>query len=446
MNTHSVYIVSLGCPKNLVDTEFLMGEFVRLGYGIVDKPYLAEVILVNTCAFIQPATQESIDVILEMAEYKKQGSCGLLAVAGCLPQRYAGELQKGLPEVDLFFGPGELSRLEEFLQRGKRDITAIAPLGLPLPAKYSFFGARRPATPFYTSYLKIADGCDNRCTFCIIPAVRGAYRSVPLHELLKEAEELAARGVIELNVVAQDSARYGSDFDNGADLAELLKQLAKISGFRWIRVLYLYPEHVSKRLIRTMAGTEKIIPYLDLPLQHVSPQVLKRMGRGRRRFDALELIRQIREIMPGGIIRSTLMVGFPGETEEDFTLLLDFVQKARIDHLGVFTFYPEEGTVANSLRGRISKKMAEKRYRQIMRLQAGISLELNQARIGTMQEVLVEGLSAETDLLLQGRMRTQAPDIDGAVYINKGQAKAGEILPVLITEAGEYDLVGEVLE
>jgi ribosomal protein S12 methylthiotransferase len=438
--------VSLGCPKNLVDTERLMGEFTRLGYRIVDEPHGAEVILINTCAFIEPATQESIDVILEMAEYKKQGRCRLLIVAGCLPQRYAGELQKGLPEVDVFLGFGEAARLEEFIKEGKRDITGIAPFALPFASKDSVPILRQPATPFYTSYLKIADGCDNKCTFCTIPAIRGPYRSTPLHELVREAEELAARGVVELNVVAQDTTRYGEDLKGGVDLTELLMHLARIPDFRWIRVLYLYPERVSEKLIQTMASTEKILPYLDVPLQHVSPRICKKMGRNRHNFEALKFIHRVRSLMPDGAIRSTLMVGFPGETEEDFRMLLDFVREARIDHLGAFPFYPEAGIPANRISGRVSKKVKEERYRRIMALQAEISKELNQARVGTVQEVLIEGFSSETDLLLQGRMRTQAPDIDGVVYINKGQARAGEIVRVLITQAAEYDLVGEIVD
>jgi ribosomal protein S12 methylthiotransferase len=445
MISDSVYLVSLGCPKNLVDTERLMGEFIRLGYKIVHEPHGAEVILINTCAFIQPAVQESIDTILELAEYKKQGRCRLLMVAGCLPQRYAGDLQKGLPEVDVFFGPGEASRLEEFLREGKRDIRHIAPYMLPLTTKDPVFLPRQPATPFYTSYLKIADGCDNKCTFCTIPAIRGPYRSSPLHMLVREAEELAARGVVELNLVAQDTTRYGEDLTEGVDLAELLLHLARIPDLRWIRVLYLYPERVSDKLIQTMASTEKILPYLDVPLQHVSPRICRKMGRKRADFEALKFIRRVRDLMPEGAIRSTLMVGFPGETLEDFNMLLDFVRTARIDHLGVFPFYPEEGTPANRMGGRVSKKEKEARVRRIMALQAEISRELNQAKVGTVQEILVEGLSSETDFLLQGRMRTQAPDIDGVVYINKGRARAGEIVRVLITQAAEYDLVGEIV-
>jgi ribosomal protein S12 methylthiotransferase len=334
----------------------------------------------------------------------------------------------------------------DFLRQDRRDITAVAPYGLPRARETAKGFQRKQATPFYTSYLKISEGCDNRCTFCTIPAIRGPYSSVPPDELLDEARELVERGVVELNLVAQDTTRYGEDLHGSTDLARLVQDLSQVRGIEWIRVLYAYPERVTERLIQTMASGEKIVPYLDLPLQHVSPHIRKKMGRYHKGFRPLDLIDRIRSAMPGGAVRSTLMVGFPGESEDDFLMLLDFVEQARIDHLGVFTFYAEEGTAASRMRGRVEEEVKRERYERIMTLQAQISKELNQARVGTVQEALVDGPSRETDLLLEGRARFQAPDIDGVVYITKGQANVGKIVPVRITQASEYDLVGEIVD
>ena len=444
MDQKTVYIVSLGCAKNLVDTEYILGEFTRLGYTVVSEPDRAETILVNTCAFIESAVEEAVDVILDMAEFKRLGSCRKLFVAGCLPQRYGGELQRGMPEVDVFFGPGELEGIQEFLQNGQRDIRSIAPFGLPRNITPSPGLSRGPATPFYTSFLKISEGCDNRCTFCTIPMIRGPYRSVAPELLLREARDLAARGVVELNVVAQDTTRYGEDLPDKTDLSRLLRQVCEVDGFQWVRVLYMYPERVTDRLFQTMRSVENLLPYFDLPFQHVSPAIVKKMGRNFNNFDPLELVRKIRDFLPDAAVRSTLMVGFPGETDTDFQMLIDFVRQARLDHLGVFIYSPEEGTAASRLHHRVPKKEKESRYRAVMELQAAISRSINESRVGSVARVLVEGPSRETDLLLQGRASFQAPDIDGLVYINSGRAIVGRIFPVRITQAGDYDLVGEV--
>ena len=445
MNNRSVYVVSLGCPKNLVDTEYLLGEFERLGYTPAAEPEEAEVIMVNTCAFILPAVEEAVDVILDMIEYKLRGSCGTLIVAGCLPQRYGGDLQEELPEVDIFLGPGELARLEEFLRRGERDIREIPGFGLPHPPDAARGLTRKPATPFYMSYLKIAEGCDNRCTFCTIPPIRAPFRSRDPRELVEEARELAARGVVELNLVAQDSTCYGLDLEEKVDLAALLEQLAHVEGLRWIRPLYLYPERVDERLIRAIAAHPVIVPYFDLPFQHVSPRVRKRMGRPLRKTDPLALVERIRSIIPQAALRSTLMVGFPGETEEDFALLLDFVRRARLDHLGVFSYCREEGTTAARMREQVAEAVKEERRGEVMTVQADISRSRNRERVGSVIEVLVEGFSEETDLLLQGRASFQAPEIDGVVYIGSGRAEVGSIVPVRVVEAGDYDLAGEMV-
>ena len=444
MDQKTLYIVSLGCPKNLVDTEYILGEFMRLGYTVVSEPDRAEIILVNTCAFIESAVEEAVDVILDMAEFKRRGTCRKLFVAGCLPQRYGGELQREMPEVDVFFGPGELDGIQKFLQNGQRDIRNVAPFGLPRNDTPSAGLSRGPATPFYTSFLKISEGCDNRCTFCTIPMIRGPYRSVAPELLLREARDLAARGVVELNVVAQDTTRYGEDLPDKTDLSGLLRQVCEIDGFQWVRVLYMYPERVTDKLLQTMRSVENLLPYFDLPFQHVSPTMVKKMGRKFNNFKPLELVRKIRDFLPDAAVRSTLMVGFPGETDTDFQMLMDFVREARLDHLGVFIYSPEEGTAASRLHHRVPQKQKKSRYRDVMELQAAISRSINESRVGSVAWVLVEGPSRETDLLLQGRASFQAPDIDGLVYINSGRAVVGQIFPVRITQAGDYDLVGEI--
>ena len=446
MIDNTVYMVSLGCSKNLVDSEYALGEFTKLGYTIAEEPDEAAVIFVNTCAFIQSAVEEAVEVILDLAEYKTQDPRRLFVVAGCLPQRYGGELQQELPEVDIFLGPGEISRLGEFLGHGARDIAQAPPYGLahePYPGQGM---TRVPATPFYTSYLKIAEGCDNRCSFCAIPRIRGPYRSVDPDIILKEAEELAERGAVELILVAQDTTRYGEDLAGGLNLESLLERLLHLESVQWFRVMYLYPERLSERLIDLMADNPRVLPYFDLPFQHVSPPVLKRMGRGAMKTSPLELVGRIRGKIPHAAIRSTLMTGFPGETDEDFAELIDFIAQARLNHLGMFAFSPEEGTGAAAMKDQVPEAVRLKRLDLAMKLQKSISREINEARVGSRIEALVEGLSEETDLLLQARAWFQAPEVDGVTLINSGQAQVGEIAPVLITQAGDYDLVGEIIE
>lgn len=438
-------MVSLGCPKNLVDSEYILGLLAEHGYEITEEPGQAGVVIVNTCAFIRSAVEESIETVLELAELKKTGLCQTLVVVGCLPQRYKNDLAASLPEVDLFLGTGELATLPGLLEappqshapgRGFWSRPGFVPAGP---------GPRLRSAPFFSAYLKIAEGCSNVCSYCLIPSLRGPLRSRPLSVLVEEATVLAESGVKELILIAQDTTAYGRDLASGHDLARLLTELAQVQGLEWLRVMYAYPAGITENLIKVMAALPKVCPYLDLPLQHVSPSVLARMRRPGP-TDLLGLIFRLRRDIPGLTLRTTMMTGFPGETDQDFELLMDFISQARFDRLGVFKFSPEEGTPAAKASGQIAQQVKENRRVRLMARQKRISREINEAMIGRIIPVLVEGLSPETDLLLAGRSQGQAPDIDGLVYINEGTASPGEIRPVLITAAHDYDLVGRIVD
>jgi ribosomal protein S12 methylthiotransferase len=442
MVNKNIYLISLGCPKNLVDAEHLLGRMVADGWRVVEEPDQAEAILVNTCSFIEAAVSESVEHLLEASRLKREGRLRALVAFGCLPQRYRSELAEAMPEVDLWWGSGayeELpSALSALLSDGHRpapdwDRRGFLPVGS---------GARLRSAPFYRAYLKIAEGCSNRCSYCIIPRLRGPYRSRPLTDLVEEARGLAAQGVRELILVAQDTTAYGRDL-GGGDLAELLDRLADVAGLRWLRIMYAYPEGVTDDLLSVMAGRPEVCPYLDLPLQHASRRVLRRMG---RRIDEapLDLVERIRSAVPGISLRTTVMVGFPGETEADFQALLDFVQRASFDSLGAFKFSAETGVAAAGFPDQVPQRAKENRRRKIMAVQRRIARAKNRTLIGQTVPVLVEGRSEETDLLLVGRTRGQAPEVDGVVYINRGRASAGDIVPVGITEAHDYDLVGGI--
>lgn len=440
----NLHIISLGCSKNQVDSEYLLGRLLENEYSVTDEPAEAGVILINTCAFIQPAVEESIETILEAAEYKKSGQAWALVVAGCLPQRYADDLHESLPEVDLFCGTGEIDLLPELLE-GLSETPVDKSRKLLRPGFIpEGRNPRARAAPFYRAYLKIAEGCSNVCSYCLIPRLRGPFASIALDNLLDEAKILVEAGVKELILVAQDTTAYGRDLHPPASLAVLLTRLADISNLEWLRVMYAYPTGLTDELLEVMAGEPKVCDYLDLPLQHSSPRVLEKMGRGRD-MNPAELIRRLRVKIPGLTLRTTLMVGYPGETESDFDHLLDFVKKTRFDHLGVFKFSPEDGTLAAKSPDQIPRKIKENRRRKIMTLQKRISRELNQEKVGRHLQVIIEGPHPETDLLLVGRTMAQAPEVDGLIIITKGSAQAGEIVPVLITEAHDYDLLGEVL-
>jgi ribosomal protein S12 methylthiotransferase len=441
----TLYPVSLGCPKNLVDTEIMLGHLARQGWQVVATPEEAQVLLVNTCAFIAPATQEAVDTILELARHKETDPGKRLVVAGCLVARYGEELLPPLPEVDLFIGVNDFPWLPELLKESAEGnephLANQAPrfdYPEPLP--------RFPATPRPLAYLKIAEGCSHRCTFCTIPAIRGPYRSRSLTTLLSEAQHLAATGVKELNLIAQDTTAYGRDWGGQPGLVELLRELAAIPGFTWLRLLYTHPAHFTPELIAALASLPKVAPYLDVPIQHGHDEMLKRMGRRYTKNHLLDLFKRLREAIPGLALRTTVMVGFPGETEEHFQTLVEVVEEVRFEHLGVFLYYPEEGTPAARYADPVPRRTARARARRLKALQARRVRQRLKALAGTVQTVLVEGVSPESDYLLTGRLITQAPDIDGQVYITAGVGMVGEIQPVRLTRALPYDLVGEIVE
>ena len=445
MGPKTVYLTSLGCPKNRVDSEVILGSLMKAGYKLVEEPLEAQLIVVNTCAFIESATEESIEAILELAQAKNLGQCELLVVAGCLPQRYGRKLVKSMPEVDLFVGTSSFVHLAEILARKQRDDLER----LTLEPPRFLMTAETPrilSAPFYSAYLKVAEGCSNRCSFCTIPAIRGPYRSRSLNDLIQEAEWLASQGVVELNLVAQDTTAYGSDLDTILRLPDLLAALAKIDYFRWIRVLYGYPQKIDGKLLQTMASHESVCKYLDLPLQHVSPHLLKAMGRSGSAKEFLKLVATIRQHLPEVTLRTTLIVGFPGETQEDFQELYEFVEQARFQRLGLFAYSPERGTRAALFSHTVEKSVKIQRLQVLAALQEKISLDYNNRLVGTAQPVLLEGLSDESDLLLQGRLASQAPEVDGCVLINRGFGKVGDIVTARITEAHPHDLIGEIAE
>ncbi len=441
----TVFSISLGCPKNLVDTEIMLGRLTAAGWQVTGAAAAADLLLVNTCAFIEPACQEAVDTILDLARLKDGRPEVRLVVAGCLVQRYGAELAAELPEVDLFIGVNDFPALPEILARS-RDHGAPRLLHRAPPYAYAGVEARYPATPAHLAYLKIAEGCSHGCTFCIIPALRGPMRSRPLNTLMAEAEGLAAAGVQELILVAQDTTAYGRDRPGAPGLAALLKELAAIDGFRWIRLLYGHPARITPELLTTMAANPRILPYLDLPIQHGHDDILKRMGRGYRRGDILETVRRIRDLLPGATLRTSVMVGFPGETEAHFQALYDLIQEVGFHHLGVFLYSPEAGTPAAHFIAPVPRREARRRARRVKALQAKIVKARLKNLVGTIQEVLVEGVSPESDYLLTGRMQSQAPDIDGQVYITAGTGQVGEIQAVRLTRALPYDLVGEIIE
>jgi ribosomal protein S12 methylthiotransferase len=439
--TRSLYMMTLGCPKNRVDSEVMLGTLSQRGYRLVDDPATAEVIVINTCAFIGPAKQESIDSILELAEYKKTGQCGTLVVTGCLSQRYAPDLARDMPEVDHFLGTSA------YVQLGDLLAAEAAPRQL-IPDPDYIHNARTPkvnSSPKYTAYLKISEGCDNACAFCIIPTLRGAQRSRPVDDILAEAQTLAASGVRELNLVAQDLTAYGHDLPGKPKLHELLRALCTVD-VRWIRLHYAYPRVFPDELIDVLANEPKIAKYLDMPLQHASDRLLRSMRRGRDRAFLEALVAKIRARVPGLTFRTTLIAGLPGETVEDFEELKAFVKAMRFERMGCFQYSDEEGTAAFHLPDKVPPAVIERRWREVMALQKRINREQNRGLIGKRLSVLVEGPSPETEHLLVGRHEGQAPEIDGQVYINDGFAYPGEFVTVEVTEAHDYDLVGRIVE
>ncbi len=438
----TVGLVSLGCPKNLVDSEVMLGRLQGRGHTLVADAREAEVIVVNTCAFIDRAKQESIDTVLEMARQKYAGRARRLVVTGCLAQRYDAELRQEIPEIDATLGTGQVEEIVAAVE-GAPSVTD-AETGPPTWV-YDHTAPRVLATPPWLAYVKISEGCDYTCSFCIIPTLRGRHRSRAIDDVVAEVRALAGRGVKEIVLVAQDSTRYGFDLGMRDGLAALLHKLGRVDGIRWIRVMYAYPSTVSDTILDAIASEDRVVKYLDIPLQHASESVLKRMKRPTGKGHLLGMVERIRHRVPGAAVRSSFIVGFPGETEEDFDELLAFVGAAEFDNVGVFTFSDEEGTTSFDLPDRIAPRVKEARKRRLMALQKTIAARRNRRRVGETVEVLVEGTHPDTDLLLRGRLSTQAPEIDGSVLINDGTASPGDFVTCEVTEAHPYDLVARVL-
>jgi ribosomal protein S12 methylthiotransferase len=438
-------MVSLGCPKNLVDAEVMLGVLSKQEYEITTDEKDADVIIVNTCSFIKEAKQESIDAILDLAERKHDGRCHTLIVSGCLPQRYQEELALELPEVDIFIGTGDYPRIAEILAEKSGTEGQLRYVGDP-DYIYDESLPRLNSSPAWYSYLKIGEGCSNCCSYCIIPQLRGAYRSRPLEALVAEAEMLVSRGVKEINVISQDITRYGSDLGDGSTLETLVRRLAAIDGLSWIRLLYAYPDGITDSLIELIRDEPKVCKYLDIPIQHISDPVLKAMKRRSSEQQIRDLIAKLRSRIPGIALRTSMIVGFPGETVEDFSSLMQFVEQTRFDRLGVFCYSREEGTPAAGMLEQVSERVKRERYRKLMRAQARLSFRRNRELIGQTEHVIVEGYSEETELLLKGRSSRQAPDIDGQVYITAGTANVGDIVTLRITDSSDYDLIGEIVD
>ena len=420
----------------------MLGQLQRRGHELVTDPRQADVIVVNTCAFIDRAKQESVDAILEMAQEKQVGRARRLVVTGCLAQRYDAELRREIPEIDATLGTGQVADIVRAVEG--QDTWTDAEAGRPTWI-YDHTSPRVLSTPPWLAYLKISEGCDYTCTFCIIPKLRGLHRSRALDDVVLEAEALAARGVRELVLVAQDSTRYGLDRGLRDGLATLLRRLGRVDGLRWIRIMYAYPATVTDGILDAIASEEKVVKYLDMPLQHASDAVLRRMKRPTGRGNLLGMVERVRDRVPGVAFRTSFIVGFPGETDAEFEELLGFVRSAAFDNVGVFAYSDEEGTGSYDLPDRVPPPMKERRRGRLLALQQAISARRNRARIGERVEVLVEGTHPDSDLLLRGRLATQAPEIDGSVIVNDGTAAPGSFVTCEITEAHPYDLVGRVV-
>ncbi|SHO46177.1 30S ribosomal protein S12 methylthiotransferase RimO [Desulfopila aestuarii] len=440
----SFHLVSLGCAKNLVDSELIIGNMTTEGWRFVEDPEAADLLMLNTCGFIQPAVEEAIEEILELARIKEQHPEQKLVVVGCLVQRYKETLPDELPEVDLFVGT---EGCHDMAARVGRLFGAESVAQVELPDRFIMDSSlpRTLTTPFFRAWFKVTEGCDNRCSYCMIPSIRGNLRSRPIDDLLREACRLEAQGVRELSLIAQDLTAYGNDLGQGTHLTALLERLLRETTIPWLRLLYLYPSGIDERLLALMADNERIVPYLDIPFQHVSSRVLQGMNRRYTSDDLYRLIERIRRYLPEVALRTTFLVGFPGETERDLDELITFLKDSQLDHVGVFPYANEEGCGSEHFPGQVDDEEKLSRRDRILAVQAEISTEIQKKYIGREELVLVEGVSRETDLLLEGRTRFQAPDVDGCVYINDGTANPGDLVKVLIEESQVYDLVGGIV-
>lgn len=478
-----VHMVSLGCPKNRVDSEVILGQLAGDGYQAVGSADEADVIVVNTCGFIDAAKEESVDAILEMAEFKQSGQCDKLVVTGCLSQRYAPELAKEIPEVDHFLGTGNFNEIVEVLESGELTPRQDAPsrIRLPIVSDHPRLHGKNKLVPFrhdaqttqgsiyipdpdfplssqsprvatqaiHSQYLKVSEGCSNTCAFCIIPKLRGPQRSRTIADILVEAERLIEQGTVEINLIAQDLCAFGKDRQPRENLAQLLRALDKLSRQApadvWIRCLYAYPRGLTREVMEVMASSSSILPYLDMPLQHISDSMLRRMKRGKGGESTKGLLRRLRAEIPNLTLRTTFITGMPGETEADFKELCDLVEEIQFERMGVFAYSREEDTPAAAMSQQVEPEVAQARADALMEIQKRISTQQQESLVGQELKVLVEGVSDETDLLLKGRHQGQAPDIDGITYINDGEASIGDVVTVKVEQALNYDLVGGIV-
>jgi ribosomal protein S12 methylthiotransferase len=435
--TNKIYLESLGCSKNLVDSEVMLGLLSEGGCEIVDLSEKAEIIIINTCSFVEDAVKEAIETIYSLAREKAEGACQYLIVCGCLPQRYGRELLKEMPEVDLFLGTGEFQNISSHIDKMINGQVNERMLNSSNTFLMNDKIPRALISPGSSSYIKIAEGCSHKCTYCTIPSIRGEYQQRTHISVLNEVIKLAEQRIEEINLVAQDTSRFKG-------LPVLLKKLAKIDGLKWIRLLYCHPHNMSDDLIKVIAAEKKVCKYIDIPLQHISDSVLKRMGRRINREQTEKLILKMKDNIPDIALRTTMIVGFPGETDKDFMELMQFVKETQFDSLGAFIYSDEEGTPATRLKGKVDAKVKKARFKELMRLQAGISRKKNSARKGKELEVLVEGISVNEKYLLQGRAEFQAPEVDGVVYLTDN-VPIGSFVKVKITHSLTYDFVGKVL-
>ncbi len=447
--TKKVHFISLGCPKNLVDSEIMAGTLMKDGYEVVADAESADTVVVNTCGFIEDSKKESIQRILDMTALKEKGQIKKVVVAGCLTQRYKDDLVEGLPEADLFIGSGEFQNISKILKKHEQGETKKTFFNLPTYLQEETT-PRVNSQPKHRAYLKISEGCMKRCAFCAIPLIRGNLQSRTIQNIVNEAKILAAGGVKELIIISHDFTDYGWDLRRKNPEAkespvELLRALAEVDGIKWIRMLYLYPDGITQELIDLMKSNNKFVKYFDMPLQHINSEVLKKMNRKMTREEIVEALERIRTHIPDAVIRTQFIVGFPGETNEQFEELLQFVSEQQFDRVGSFQYSPEENTPGGKMTDQIEESVKQFRFDALMSVQQNISAKKHQAFVGKTVEVLVEGYSEETELLLQGRTSQQAPEIDGVVLINDGQAKIGEFVKVRVTESMEYDLIGEIV-
>ena len=442
-------IISLGCARNLVDSEVMAGVLHQNDYELVPEPETADIVLINTCGFIAAAKEESIDTILDVARLKEEGKVKKLIVAGCLSQRYPNELAKELPEVDFFIGTGEVPRIAEILKEHEAQARRQY-VGLP-SYLYDHSTPRIRSTPSYTAFVKVSEGCDHKCAFCIIPQMRGPHRSRSMDSIFNEACKLTEKGVKEINLIAQDLTAYGRDRKDGTTLEGLLRELANVPQLHWLRLLYAYPNFLDDALLEVIRDKEKICKYIDIPFQHISQSILQRMRRGKSGSSVREATQKLRKFIPGLTLRTSLIVGFPGETDTDFSELLDFVEEAEFERLGVFKYSPEEGTAAARMGAQVSEQVKERRWQEVMDLQSVISRKKNEGLIGTIQRVMIDDVALNSERVT-GRTQGHAPEVDGVVFVESDDSRPkrvpvrpGDMIDVKITGALDYDLISETI-